>query len=120
MGAGVIEKHFTLNRDLPGPDHQTSLEPDELKEMVSAIRNIEKALGNKEKLISPSALANKHIVGKSIVASVNILKGETYTPNNLCIKRPGTGISPMRWYEVIGKKADSDYEKDDLINDPDE
>lgn len=120
MGAGVIEKHFTLDRDLPGPDHRTSLEPHELKEMVGAIRNIEKALGSKEKLISPSAAANKQIVRKSIVASVKILKGKTYTPDNLCIRRPGTGISPMRWYEIIGKKADVDYEKDDLINEPGE
>lgn len=115
MGASVIEKHFTLDRNLPGPDHKASLEPDELKAMVQAIRNIEKALGDGIKRPSPSESKNKPIARKSIVAARSIRKGEAFTVENLMIKRPGTGINPMRWDEVLGQVAQKDYEKDDLI-----
>ena len=116
MGATVIEKHFTLDKNMEGPDHRTSLEPDELKAMVHAIRNIEKALGNGIKKPSPSELKNKPIARKSIVAARNIHKGESFTKENLAIKRPGTGISPMRWDEVIGRKASRNFNADELIN----
>jgi len=115
LGATVIEKHFTLDRSLPGPDHRSSLEPDELKEMVKAIRNIEKALGNGIKRPSPSELKNKHIVRKSLVAATFIRAGECFTETNLAVKRPGTGISPMRWDEILGKISPLDFASDDLI-----
>ena len=116
LGATVIEKHFTLDKTLPGPDHKASLEPNELKAMVSAIRNIEKAIGGSGlKEVSKSEEKNKPIARKSIVASTDIKKGDTFTPENLTVKRPGTGISPMQWDEVIGKEAKRDFEKDDLI-----
>lgn len=116
LGATVIEKHFTLDKTLPGPDHKASLEPDELTAMVSAIRNIEKAIGGSGlKEVSPSEEKNKPIARKSIVAATKIAQGEVFTPKNLTIKRPGTGISPMRWDEVIGKKAKQDFQEDDLI-----
>jgi N,N'-diacetyllegionaminate synthase len=116
MGATVIEKHFTLDRSLPGPDHRASLEPDELEAMVKAIRNIEIALGDGEKKPSPSELKNKPIARKSIVAAKAIVAGELFTEKNLAVKRPGTGISPMRWDEMIGRKAKRDYGKDELID----
>ena len=115
MGATIIEKHFTLDKNMTGPDHKASLEPDELKAMVRAIRNIEKALGNGIKKPSPSELKNKPIVRKSIVAARDISKGEPFTEENLTVKRPGTGISPMRWDEVVGQSASKDYKQDDLI-----
>ena len=116
LGATVIEKHFTLDKTLPGPDHKASLEPNELKAMVSAIRNIEKAIdGSGLKEVSKSEEKNKPIARKSIVASTNIKKGDIFTPENLTVKRPGTGISPMQWDEVIGKTARKDFEEDDLI-----
>ena len=115
MGASVIEKHFTLDRNLPGPDHRASLEPHELKAMVSAIRNIEKAMGNGIKKPSPSELKNKPIARKSIVAAKRIMNGQVLTENNLTIKRPGTGISPMRWDNVLGRKAIKDFQKDEII-----
>ena len=116
LGATVIEKHFTLDKTLPGPDHKASLEPDELTAMISAIRNIEKAIGGSGlKEVSPSEEKNKPIARKSIVASTDIKKGDIFTPENLTVKRPGTGISPMQWDEVIGKEAKRDFEKDDLI-----
>lgn len=116
LGATVIEKHFTLDKTLPGPDHKASLEPNELKAMVSAIRNIEKAIGGSGlKEVSKSEEKNKPIVRKSIVASTDIKKGDIFTPENLTVKRPGTGISPMQWDEVIGKTAKKDFEEDDLI-----
>ena len=116
LGATVIEKHFTLDKTLPGPDHKASLEPNELKAMVSAIRNIEKAIGGSGlKEVSKSEEKNKPIARKSIVASTNIKKGDIFTPENLTVKRPGTGISPMQWDEVIGKTAKKDFEEDDLI-----
>ena len=116
LGATVIEKHFTLEKTLPGPDHKASLEPDELKAMVSAIRNIEKAIGGSGlKEVSKSEEKNKSIARKSIVAATNIKKGEIFTPKNLTVKRPGTGISPMQWDEVIGKEAKQSFQEDDLI-----
>ena len=116
LGARVIEKHFTLDRNMEGPDHRASLEPDELESMVHAIRNIEKALGNGIKKPSPSELKNKPIARKSIVAARDISKGGLFTEENLTVKRPGTGISPMRWDEVIGQVAQEDYEKDEEIS----
>ena len=115
MGATVIEKHFTLDRSLPGPDHAASLEPDELKAMVSAIRNIEKAMGDGMKKPSPSEARNIPIARKSIVAKKPIKKGERFTENNLAVKRPGSGISPMKWDVYIGKYSNKDYQPDDLI-----
>jgi N,N'-diacetyllegionaminate synthase len=116
LGATVIEKHFTLDRKLPGPDHKASLEPGELKAMVSAIRNIEKAMaGSGLKVPSSSEMKNKDIARKSIVAAVKIKEGEPFTLDNLTVKRPGNGISPMLWDEVIGLKARQDFNPDDLI-----
>ena len=116
LGATVIEKHFTLDRTLPGPDHKASLEPDELKAMVSAIRNIEKAVGGDgTKHVSESERKNIAIARKSIVAACDIKAGEVLTEDNLTVKRPGSGISPMCWEEVIGKKAKHDFSEDDLI-----
>ena len=116
LGATVIEKHFTLDKTLPGPDHKASLEPNELKAMISAIRNIEKAIGSSGlKEVSVSEAKNKPIARKSIVASKNIKKGELLTEENITVKRPGTGLSPMLWDEVIGTKAIRDFEEDDLI-----
>ncbi|OIP86930.1 MAG: N-acetylneuraminate synthase [Syntrophaceae bacterium CG2_30_49_12] len=115
MGSTVIEKHFTLDKNMEGPDHKASLEPDELKAMVHAIRNIEKALGSGIKKPSPSELKNKPVARKSIVAAQAIAAGEKFTNHNLTVKRPGTGVSPMLWDKVIGQVAQKDYEKDDLI-----
>jgi N,N'-diacetyllegionaminate synthase len=115
MGATVIEKHFTLDRTLPGPDHQASLEPDELKAMVSAIRNIEIALGDGVKRLTPSEARNKPVARKSLVASEPIKAGEPFGAHNLVAKRPGTGISPMRFDEVAGRRAPRDFAEDELI-----
>lgn len=115
LGAEVIEKHFTLDKRMKGPDHKASLEPDELKAMVHAIRNIEKALGDGVKKPSPSELKNKPVVRKSIIAARDIRKGETFTEGNITVKRPGTGISPMEWDKVIGSKAVRDFQKDEII-----
>ena len=115
LGATVIEKHFTLNRNLEGPDHKASLEPDELKAMVDAIRSIEKALGSSEKIVSPSEAKNMVIARKSIVAASFIPKGERFSEENLTTKRPGSGISPMMWNEVIGRVAIRDFHEDELI-----
>ena len=116
LGATVIEKHFTLDRTLPGPDHKASLEPDELKAMVSAIRNIEKAVGGDgTKHVSESEKKNIAIARKSIVAACDIKAGEVFTEDNLTVKRPGNGVSPMRWEEVIGQKAKRDFNEDELI-----
>lgn len=116
LGAKVIEKHFTLDRNLPGPDHKASLEPGELKAMVKAIRNIEKAIsGSGIKVPSSSELKNRPIARKSIVASKNIKKGEKFTEQNIAVKRPGTGISPINWDQVLEKIANKDFEMDDLI-----
>lgn len=115
LGAKVIEKHFTLDRSLPGPDHKASLEPDELKAMVLAIRNIEQALGSEEKRVSFSEMKNKAVARKSIVAAKTIKAGEIFSEENLAVKRPGTGISPMKWESVIGQIAVRDFEQDELI-----
>jgi N,N'-diacetyllegionaminate synthase len=115
MGATVIEKHFTLDRNLPGPDHQASLEPAELTSMVSAIRYIELAFGDGIKRITASESKNKPVVRKSLVARCSIKAGEIFTAENIGVKRPGTGISPMRWDEVIGKKAPRFFSVDELI-----
>jgi len=115
MGACCIEKHFTLDKTMEGPDHKASLEPEELKAMVKAIRNIELALGSSIKKPSPSEIPNMEIARKSIVAQKSIKKGEVFSENNLTIKRPGNGISPMKWDEVLGTKAKKDYNEDELI-----
>ena len=115
LGATVIEKHFTLDREMEGPDHKASLEPHALKEMVQAIRNIEVALGNGIKKPSKSELKNIYVVRKSVVASKAIKKGEIFREENLTVKRPGNGISPMRWDEILGTIAQKDYKEDDLI-----
>lgn len=115
LGASVIEKHFTLDRSLPGPDHGASLEPNELRAMVRAIRNIEAAMGDGIKRASPSETKNKPIARKSLVANAPIRAGEKFTAENITAKRPGTGISPMRWDEVIGRMAVRDFAADELI-----
>lgn len=116
LGATVIEKHFTLDRNMEGPDHKASLEPDELKAMVSAIRNIEKAVGGDgTKHVSESEYKNMAIARKSIVAACDIKAGDTFTEHNLTVKRPGSGISPMRWKEVLGNKAKRNFNEDELI-----
>jgi len=115
VGASCIEKHFTLDKSMDGPDHKASLEPEELKSMVGAIRNIEKALGSREKKPSPSESVNIGVVRKSIVASQNINKGEVLTEKNIAVKRPGNGIIPMKWDSVIGSIATKNYNIDDLI-----
>ena len=115
LGATVIEKHFTLDRNLSGPDHHASLEPGELKDMVIAIRNIEKAMGDGIKRPSLSEARNIPIARKSLVAAQTIREGEVFCKTNLAVKRPGTGLSPMRWDEVLGCKAPRDFEIDELI-----
>lgn len=115
LGATVIEKHFTIDRNLPGPDHKASLEPAELKAMVSAIRHIEQALGDGIKRVSDSERENMAVARKSIVAACPIKEGELLTEDNLTVKRPGTGLSPMLWEKVIGTRAVKDYEEEDLI-----
>lgn len=115
-GASIIEKHFTLDRGLPGPDHQASLLPDQLSSMIRAIRNIELALGSPVKQPSASELKNAPIARKSLVAAAAITRGEIYTLENLCAKRPGTGISPMRLGEVLGRPAPRNFLADELID----
>lgn len=115
LGASVIEKHFTLDRTMPGPDHAASLEPHELTAMVSAIRNIEQALGDGIKRPTSSERKNMPIARRSIVARREIKAGELFTPDNICAKRPGSGISPMRWDEVVGRSAKRDFAPDELI-----
>ena len=116
LGATVIEKHFTLDRNMKGPDHRASLEPEELYEMVKGIRNIEKAIaGSGLKEPSKSELKNKEIARKSIVASRDIEKGEIFTEFNIAVKRPGGGISPMKWDEIMGQKATFPIKSDEFI-----
>lgn len=115
LGAEVVEKHFTLSRELPGPDHKASLEPDELREMVQAIRHIDEALGDGHKGVTESERGNMTVARKSIIAAVDIKKGEIFTDRNLTVKRPGNGISPMKWDEVIGRTAPRDFVRDELI-----
>ena len=115
LGAVVIEKHFTLDKALPGPDHKASLSPEELTAMVAAVRKTELALGDGRKHVTESEAKNKPIARKSILAKRDIKKGETFTPDNLTVKRPGDGISPMRWYDVLGKTAKRDFAEDEKI-----
>lgn len=115
MGAAIIEKHFTLDRAMEGPDHKASLEPDELRSMICAIRNVEVALGSGEKAPSASEIPNMVVARKSIVAGTRIKKGELLTAENLTTKRPGNGISPMKWHDVLGTMAVRDFEEDELI-----
>jgi N,N'-diacetyllegionaminate synthase len=115
MGASIIEKHFTLDRSMPGPDHKASLEPEELTRMINSIRNVEIAIGDGIKRVTNSEAKNIPIARKSIVASVHIQKGEVFTEKNITAKRPGVGISPMLWESVIGKIAKQDFAQDDLI-----
>ena len=115
LGARVIEKHFTLDRNMEGPDHRASLEPDELAAMVRAIRNVERAMGDGKKRRTASEKHNAALVRKSIVASAPIKAGDLFTSDNITVKRPGTGISPMNWYEVLGKQAKRDYGPDEMI-----
>ena len=116
MGATVIEKHFTLDRDMEGPDHKASLEPHELRAMIESIRNVELALGSDIKEPAPSEIRNIAVARKSIIAKRDIEKDEAFTEDNITVKRPGTGISPMRWFEVIGQKATRDFQEDELID----
>lgn len=115
LGAIVIEKHFTLDKEMEGPDHKASLNPQELKAMVTAIRHIEKAFGTGEKVPTLSEKKNIAVARKSIVAARAIKQGEILTEENLTVKRPGSGISPMRWYEILGKKVVRDFKEDELI-----
>ena len=115
LGSSIIEKHFTLSRNYKGPDHQASLEPNELKDMITKIRNVEKSLGNGLKNITNSEKDNIKIARKSIVAKINIQKGDLFSEHNLTIKRPGTGISPMNWYKLLGKRAKKNYSADEII-----
>lgn len=114
-GAEIIEKHFTLDRSLPGPDHAASLEPDELTAMVAAIRQVESALGSGKKLPAPSETKNISAVRRSLVAAIAIKKGEAFSPANLTAKRPASGLSPMRYWELLGKTAERDYAPDEMI-----
>ena len=115
LGASVIEKHFTLDKNQPGPDHKASLDPCELKLMVGSIRNIERAMGDGVKKPSKSESKNIKIARKSIVAGTAIKKGDIFSEANLAVKRPGTGISPLRWDEVIGRRAGRDFSEDEAI-----
>lgn len=115
LGAMVIEKHFTLDKNMEGPDHKASLEPSELKEMIVAVRNAEEALGTGKKIPSASESKNKEVARKSIVAKKHIKKGDIFTESNITTKRPGTGISPMKWKDIIGTASGYDFEEDELI-----
>lgn len=115
LGASVIEKHFTLDRNFSGPDHKASLEPDELKSMVAAIRHVEVALGNGRKVPLPPEFKNRDIARKSLVAAMPIREGEIFTSSNLSMKRPGKGLSPMKCWELIGDKSKKYYDADELI-----
>lgn len=115
LGAAVVEKHFTLDKNMAGPDHRASLEPEELKEMVSKIRNIEVCLGDGVKRRTGSENKNLSVARKSIVAKKAIRSGDIFSEENLTVKRPGNGISPMRWHQILGQAADRDYQPDELI-----
>lgn len=116
LGAAIIEKHFTLDRNMEGPDHRASLEPDELAAMVRGIRNVELALGTGVKQPSESERKNIAVARKSIVALTDIKKGDLFTEENITVKRPGNGVSPMRWFEVLGNRAARDFQEDELIS----
>ncbi|OQX05337.1 MAG: N-acetylneuraminate synthase [Desulfobulbaceae bacterium A2] len=118
LGARVLEKHFTLDKTLPGPDHRASLDPTEFAAMVRAVRNVELALGDGNKRPTASELPNRLVARKSIVAARAIRRGELFTVDNLTTKRPGSGISPMRWYELLGRSARRDYRADEMIEQP--
>ena len=115
LGASVIEKHFTLDRNMEGPDHKASIEPSELKQMVGAIRNIEQTIGDGNKVVSNSERKNQDIARKSIIAKTDIKKGDIFSEDNITTKRPGSGINPMKWFDLIGKTAKHDYQGDYLI-----
>ena len=115
MGAVVIEKHFTLDRNMPGPDHKASLEPDELKSMIDGIRKVEEARGSFEKVPSKSEIENRDIARKSIVAAIDVKAGDILSEKNITTKRPGNGISPMRWNEILGTRAIRNFKEDELI-----
>ncbi len=115
LGACVIEKHFTLNKNLPGPDHKASMEPDEMKALVDGIRILEQALGSEEKKVTKSEAKNISIARKSIIAACDIKKGDIFTEKNITTKRPGTGISPIHWFDVLGTAAIKDFKKDECI-----
>lgn len=115
LGAVIIEKHFTLDRNLPGPDHKASLTPEQLKEMIAGIRQVEMALGNSTKIPTPSEISNRQIARRSLVAKKKIVAGERFTEENISVKRPGGGISPMTYWTWLGKTASIDYEIDDMI-----
>lgn len=115
LGASVIEKHFTLDRNLPGPDHKASLEPEELKQLVQAVRHIQASLGDGQKKRTRSEEKNCQAARKSIVAKCSIKAGDIFSEENLTVKRPGSGISPMKWHEILGQAAQRDYEEDELI-----
>ncbi len=115
MGAEIIEKHFTLDQNMEGPDHRASLNPEQLAAMVTSIRNIESALGSEEKKPSSSELPNRDVARKSIVAATSIKTGDFFTEENLTVKRPGTGISPMDWDSILGQKAPRNFTPDELI-----
>ena len=115
LGATVIEKHFTLDNNMIGPDHKASLQPDELKKMVKSIRNIELSLGDGRKVVANSEKENMSIARKSIVAKKSIRKGQLLSEENITVKRPGDGISPMRWFDILGTVAIRDFEEDELI-----
>ncbi|GAA3404797.1 N-acetylneuraminate synthase [Paenibacillus hodogayensis] len=114
-GASLIEKHMTLNRQLPGPDHQASLEPNELRDMIIAIRQVESALGTPRKLAAESERSNREMARKSLVAAASIRRGEIFTERNLTVKRPGTGIAPIWYWDWIGKRAERDYAQDEVV-----
>ena len=115
LGASVIEKHFTLDKNLPGPDHRASLDPAELKALVDAVRNVEAAMGNGIKDVADAERPNIAVARKSIVAARDIRAGEVFTEENITVKRPGNGISPMLWDTVIGQTAKRDFDADSLI-----
>ena len=115
LGASIIEKHFTLDKNMEGPDHKASLEPYELEKIVKNIRNIEKSFGNGVKKPSQSEIKNKSIIRRSIIAARDIKRGEIFTGGNITVKRPGVGLSPMKWDEILGQKAKRDFEEDELI-----
>ncbi len=115
MGASIIEKHFTIDNNLPGPDHKASLNPYHLNNLISSIRNIEKSFGNDKKMPTESEKENLHLARKSIVAKIDIQEGEIFTEQNLTTKRPGTGLSPMKWTDIIGHRAKCNFRKDDFI-----
>jgi sialic acid synthase SpsE len=115
LGAVVIEKHLTLDRNLPGPDHRASLEPDEFRQLVTAVRQVEAALGDGTKAPARGELVNAPVARRSLVAARDIRRGEIFTSENVAVKRPGTGASPMRYWEWLGKVAERDYKKDQLL-----